>query len=72
MLTIRRQIAKRRRSEIIRNLQLTGAGAGPGHDADGAGRPGTWRGRRRPDGRTDVGRAGGLARGRLTQYPPAT
>ena len=31
VLTIRRQIAKRRRSEIIRNLQLTGAG----RDADG-------------------------------------
>ena len=28
VLTIRRQIAKRRRSEIIRNLQLTGAGRG--------------------------------------------
>jgi len=32
VLTIRRQIAKRRRSEIIRNLQLTGSG----RDADGA------------------------------------
>lgn len=32
VLTIRRQIARRRRSEIIRNLQLTGSG----RDADDA------------------------------------
>jgi len=52
VLTIRRQIAKRRRSEIIRNLQLTGSG----RDADGAERraaAGDDSRRGRTDGRTD-------------------